>query len=186
MNLFIISGPSGAGEDSVIKKLDKIFGVNVVITTTTRSPRDGESEGNPYYFISSEEFEIGINKGNYLEWAQHYNGQYYGVTKTELTRVQNAGGIGIWKIDYKGVEKAKKLFPEIIAIFLMTPDLATLERRIRGRSNASEQYVQERMAYTKEWLKHIDLYDYTVINSDGALNTAVNEIATIIRSHNDK
>lgn len=185
MNLFIISGPSGAGEDSVIKRLDKIFGTNVVVTTTTRQPRSGESDGHPYYFVSQEVFEAGIEKGDYLEWAQHYNRQYYGVTKKELERVQDADGIGIWKIDYKGVQKAKEIFPDIIAIFLMTPDLATLERRIRGRGNVDEKYVQERMAYTKEWLKHTDLYDHTVINKDGALTAAVNEIATIIRSQND-
>ncbi len=181
--LFIISGPSGAGEDSIIDGLRTTLpSINVAITTTTRAPREGESNGNPYYFIDKTTFQKHIADGDMAEWAQHYNDNYYGVTKTELARIQK-DGIGIWKIDYKGVEHAKKIFPEIVAIFIMAESLDVLERRIRARGNVTEDYVRERMEYSREWLNHTDIYDYTVINHTGKLDVAIDNVAQIIAQH---
>ncbi len=182
-NLFIISGPSGAGEDSIIAGLKKhIPHIHVAITTTTRAPRKGESNGNPYYFIDKDTFRAKINAGAMAEWAQHYNNNYYGVTIDELNRIQR-DGIGIWKIDYKGVIHAKKIFPNIIAIFIMAESLDALEHRIRSRGNVSESYVTERMNYSREWLKHTDIYDYKVINATGKLNDAITNVLRIIKKH---
>ncbi len=181
-NLFIISGPSGAGEDSIIEGLRARMPINVAITTTTRAPREGESDGHPYYFVSREAFRAMINRGELAEWAQHYNDNYYGVTHAELERIC-ADGIGIWKIDYKGVVHAKKMFPGIIAIFIMAESLAALEERIRARGNVSEEYVRERMAYSRQWLQHTDLYDYEVINRTGELDEAIDAVAAIIAKH---
>lgn len=180
-NLFIISGPSGAGEDSIINELEKIFPIERVITTTTRNMRPGESQGNPYWFISKEEFIRRRNNNEFVEWAEQYNGNLYGVTKKEIERVRNSGKIGTWKIEWKGVITAKKLFPETPAIFITVPDLKTLENRIRQRDNVAEEYIKERMEYTKEWLKHEDIYDYKVVNEEGKLNEAIAKVAKIIR-----
>lgn len=181
-NIFILSGPSGAGEDSIISALEKQLPIERVITTTTRAPRPGESQGQPYYFISRKEFENKRQKGELIEHARHYNGQFYGVTREELERVRRSGKIGMWKIEYQGVETAKKMFSKIIAILINAP-LDQLEKRIRRRDNASEEYVRERMGYTKEWLKHKGIYDYEVLNEDGKLNEAVNAVAKIIKSN---
>ena len=180
--LFILSGPSGAGEDSIIEGLKKYFEIERVITTTTRAMRTGDSQGNPYYFISKEEFEQKIASGDFVEYAQEYNDNYYGVTRTELSRVQNSGKIGIWKIEYKGVITAKKMFPEIIAILINVSDLEILAQRIRKRDNADEKYIQERMTYTKEWLQHKDIYDFEVINEEGKLDEAIAKTAQIIQN----
>ena len=180
-NLFIISGPSGAGEDSVIDGLEKVMPIEKVTTTTTRKPRKGESEANPYYFINHEDFEAGIKEGNFVEYAKEYNDNYYGVTKQEIERINSGDKPGIWKIEYKGVKTAKDLFPDITAVFLIAP-LETLERRIRSRSDVSDAYIEERMAYTKEWMKHTDIYDYTVNNVDGKLEESINQIKEIIES----
>ncbi|MEI8343768.1 MAG: hypothetical protein WCF93_02380 [Candidatus Moraniibacteriota bacterium] len=182
-NIFIISGPSGAGEDSIIEGLRSYLSLQRIITTTTRQMRPGEAQGEPYYFISEEEFEAGLKIGNFAEHAKQYNGNFYGVTKSELQRVQNSGKIGLWKIEYKGVISVKKMYPEIISIFLNAPSLEILENRIRRRSNVSNEYVAERMLYTKEWLKHLDIYDYIVINEEGKLIEAVKEVAEIIRKN---
>lgn len=181
-NLFIISGPSGAGEDSIIDGLSKLLPLERAVTTTTRAPRTGESDGHPYYFISPEEFRQKIATDAMAEYAQQYNGNFYGVTKAELARITSAGKIGIWKIDYQGVETAKRLFPGIIAIFVTAP-LEILEQRIRRRDNLTETYVAERMAYTKEWLNHTDIYDYTVENEQGKLDEAIRQVCTIIKKH---
>ncbi|MEA1963375.1 MAG: guanylate kinase [Patescibacteria group bacterium] len=181
-NLFIISGPSGAGEDSVIDGLEKYFPIERVITTTTRKTRQGESQGNPYYFISQEEFQKNIDNNKFFEYAREYNDNYYGVAKKEINRVINSRKTGIWKIEYKGVISAKKLFPGIIAIFLNAP-LKTLEKRIRARGNITDEYVKERLDYTREWLKHKDIYDYEVINKQGKLEETIKKIVDIINKH---
>ncbi len=180
-NVVIISGPSGAGEDSIIGGLSAFTTVNRIITTSTREMRPGESDGSPYYFISAEEFAKKIENNEMIEWARQYNGNYYGVTKSELERVNALPGVGTWKIEYQGVMSAKKLFPEILSIFIMADSLDILASRIRSRGNVTEEFIQERMDYTKEWLKHTDIYDYTVINHQGKLDEAIREIAHILK-----
>jgi len=182
-NIFIISGPSGAGEDSIIKELHKRLNVKTIITTTTRNMRKGESECNPYHFVSMEEFQKMIERDEFVEWAQQYNGQYYGVTKKAFKEATSDNSIGIWKIEYKGVQSAKKIFDNIIAIFIMAESLDVLESRIRSRSDVTEEYIKERMKYTQEWLKHTNIYDYSVINRQNKLSKAVDEIEAIIRRH---
>ncbi|HDH07699.1 MAG TPA: guanylate kinase, partial [Candidatus Moranbacteria bacterium] len=182
-NIFIISGPSGAGEDSIIKGLRKHFPIESVVTTTTRNMRPGESNGNPYWFVLREEFEKRRDNGEFVEWAEQYNSNLYGVTKKEIERIKNSGKVGIWKIDYKGVITAKKVYPEIPAIFITVPSLDILEKRIRNRDYASEEYIKERMEYTREWMKHKDIYDYTIINEEGKLDKAIKEAVEIIKSN---
>ncbi len=182
-NIFIISGPSGVGEDSVINGLAKILPIERIITTTTRAMRSRESQGNPYYFISKDEFKTGIEQNKFFEYAQEYNDNYYGVTFEEINRIKNLSDkIGIWKIEYKGVITAKKLMPEIVAIFLIAP-LKDLEKRIRQRDNITDEYIQERMEYTKEWLKHEDIYDYKVENKEGELKETIQKVAEIIEKN---
>lgn len=181
-NLFIISGPSGAGEDSIINALVSRLPIERVITTTSRPMRNGDSEGNPYYFITEAEFKKKIAAGDFIEYAQQYNDNYYGVTKEEIARVSKSGKIGIWKIEYQGVMTAKKLFPGIIAILLTAP-LEVLENRIRRRDNPDEALLQERMAYTKKWLEHADIYDYKIENEEGKLDKAIEDTIAIIEKH---
>lgn len=181
-NIFIISGPSGAGEDSIIDGLAKLLPIERTITTVTRSPRTGESDGHPYYFVSPEIFRQKVADGEMAEYAQQYNGNSYGVTKKELERISASGKIGVWKIDYQGVETAKRMFPGIIAIFISAP-LEILEQRIRMRDNLTEEYIRERMEYTKEWLNHTDIYDYQVENEQGRLDEAIQKVAAIIKEH---
>lgn len=181
-NIFIISGPSGAGEDSIIDGLGKIFPIERAITTVTRAPRAGESDGHPYYFITLEDFQQKIAHDEMAEYAQQYNGNFYGITKKELGRITASGNIGIWKLDYQGVETAKKMFPEITAIFITAP-LDILEQRIRMRDHLTETYITDRMTYTKEWLNHTDIYDYTVENEQGKLEEAIEQVAAIIKKH---
>ncbi|MGK2848561.1 MAG: guanylate kinase [Minisyncoccota bacterium] len=181
-NIFILSGPSGAGEDSIIDGLANKLPLERIITTVTRAPRDNESEGVPYYFVSSQDFQTKIDRGEMAEYAKQYNDHWYGVTKTELHRIEQSGKIGIWKIDYQGVMTAKGLFPDIIAIFIIAP-LPIMEQRLRTRDHLTEEYIAERMAYTKEWLNHTDIYDYTVENEQGKLNEAIEKVSAIIKQH---
>ncbi len=184
-NLFIISGPSGSGQDSVIEGLKKYFNIERVVTTTTREMRTGEKQGSPYYFISKKEFEKGIKNNLFFEYAQEYNDNFYGVTHKEIQRVQNSNKIGIWKIEYKGVITAKKLIPNIIAILINAP-LDILEQRIKTRNpEYSKEFITERLEYTKEFLKHKDIYDFGVINEQGKLANTIKKVANIIEKHSN-
>ena len=183
-NIFIVSGPSGAGEDSVIEGLRKYFEIERVITTTTRDMRLGESQGKPYYFISRKEFLEKVSANQMAEYAEEHNSNLYGATKEELARVSRSGRVGIWKIEYKGVMTARKKFPEIKSIYIAAPSLEILEQRIRKRDpNVSEEYLEERLAYTKEWMKHEDIYDFKVVNEEGKLNETIEKAANIIRNN---
>lgn len=182
-NVFIISGPSGSGQDSVIERIKGYFPIERVITTTTRQMRSGESQKNPYYFITEEEFLKRISRNDFIEYAKEYNNNYYGVTKEELDRVRNSGKIGIWKMEYQGVITAKKIFPGIITILITASSLDTLEKRIRTRGGMTEEQIKERMEYTEKGLKYNDIYDYTVFNEDGQLDKAVQKTAEIIQRH---
>jgi|AntRauTorcE11897_2_1112592.scaffolds.fasta_scaffold34084_2 guanylate kinase len=179
-NIVIISGPSGAGEDSIINAVLRDLPAEKIITTTTRKMRAEDKEGVTYYFISQEEFKKGIANNEYIEYAKEYNDNYYGVSEKELLRVAKSGKIGIWKIEYKGVITAKKLFPNIKAIFINAP-IEDLKRRIKKRDNLPSSYLEERMAYTKEWLKHRDIYDYEIENSDGNLEKAIEHCESLLK-----
>lgn len=181
-NIFIISGPSGAGEDTVMEKISEIFDAERIINTTSRLIRPGESQGNPYYFISKEEFKRRIAKGEFIESEEHYNGNIYGVLKKELERIINSGKVGLWKVEYKGVISIKKKFPEIKAILLTAP-LDILEKRIRKRDDVSEDFIKNRMEYTKEWMKHTDIYDYVIENEEGKLDETIKKVAGIIKDN---
>tara|TARA_B100000745_G_scaffold191158_1_gene125645 strand:- start:3485 stop:4039 length:555 start_codon:yes stop_codon:yes gene_type:complete len=175
-NIVIISGPSGAGEDSVIDGIAKQTTVNRVVTTTTRSMRSGESEGHPYHFVTEADF----NLEEMVEWAKEYNDNLYGVTVEELERVQQLPGVGVWKLEYKGVMAAREKFPEMVSILITAPE-AVLEDRIRRRDTASDEHIRKRMEYTREWLQHTDIYDYIVENTEGELHKTIEEVMDILR-----
>lgn len=181
-NVFIISGVAGSGKDSVIDGLDKLLPIQRVITTTTRTKRSGESEGHPYYFQSRTKFEEGISAGHFAEYSTNENGELYGVTHAELERIKKTGKITLWRVDWKGVITIKKIYPEILALFISAP-LEILEKRLRTRDiGKDEAYFQERMRYTKEWLKHLDIYDYIIENEQGKLEKTIEQVKEIIES----
>lgn len=180
-NIVIISGPAGSGKDAIIDGLEESLPIERIVTTTTRARREGENDGHPYYFISREQFEKSIVNHDFVEYSINENNAYYGVKKEELERVAHSGRVGVWKIDWKGVIAAKRLFPHIPAIFIEAP-IEILESRLRNRDKkASKKYFEERMSYTREWLKHRDIYDYTIKNEQGKLNEAVQKTREVIK-----
>ncbi|HBO16661.1 MAG: Guanylate kinase [Candidatus Moranbacteria bacterium GW2011_GWE2_35_2-] len=179
-NIFLISGPSGAGEDSILNSIKNRIDFIKPITTTTREPREGEINGKTYYFTTADEFKDGIKNGKFLEWAQADREKFYGVTKKEIARVKKSGKIVLWKVDYKGVLTIKKLLPETISVLITAP-LDILEKRIRTRDNASEEFIRARMEYAKGWLENEDAFDYKIKNEQGKLNEAVEKFVKIIK-----
>jgi len=184
-NVFIISGAAGSGKDSVIDGLQTLFPLERIITSTTRTMRPMEKEGAPYYFLTRQDFERGIASGNFVEYSTNENGELYGVTKSELDRIASKNNIAIWRVDWKGVVTIKKLHPEIPAIYISAP-IEVLETRLRSRDKEkNEAYFQERMEYTREWLKHLDIYDYQVENEEDKLEQTIEQVAHIIKQRSE-
>jgi len=179
--LFIVSGPSGAGEDSIIKGLKEKMPIEVVVTTTTREMRKAESQGNPYYFVSQEDFKKNIENGDFYEWTEEDNNNLYGVTKKEIERVKKIDKIGIWKVDFNGVVNIKKILPEVKAIFIDAPE-KSLRQRLKIRDNADEEFINRRIEYSKGWYKINHLYDFEVLNEDGKLEDSIKKVANFIEN----
>ncbi len=181
-NIFIISGPSGAGEDSVINGLKKIFPIEKIITTTTREMRPEEQEGKDYYFVTKKIFQDKIKNKEFFEWAEEDNGQLYGGTLAEIERVKNSGKIGIWKIDYKGVVAAKKLLPQAISILLYIP-LKTIKKRLENRGVHNKKFINSRLQYAQGWFDNEKIFNYKVENVENKLEETIKKVANIIKKY---
>lgn len=179
--IILISGPSGAGEDSVIEGLQQLFDFNRIVTTVTRKPRAGESEGHPYYFISEEEFKQLIDDDQLIEWAIVYD-DYRGCTKAEIQRLQAMGKPILWKVDWQGVQTIKAQIPDAISIFIAPPSYEALEQRLSKRGIDSEEEIHKREAFTREWLKHKDVYDHIIINEEGKLDRTIQQAREVIQN----
>jgi guanylate kinase len=183
-NIFVIYGPSGSGQDSVIEGVQKKIPIERIVTTVTRPPRPEESQGHPYYFIDRASFEEKIKRGDLLEYVEKYLGVYYGVMTEEVERVAHSGKIGIWKVDFAGARDLKKRFPELTVIFINAP-LDIIETRLRRRTTMTEADLQARLTHIREWLPK-SVYDYKVENEEGKLEQTVEAVCAIIEKHSAK
>ncbi len=167
-NLVIISGPSGAGKDSVIEGIAKQkMPIERVITSTTREIRKGETHGKEYYFISEKEMNNMIENGEMAENARVY-GRLNGVTKKELERVKNLKNkVGIWRIDEQGAIAMKNKYPDILTIAISAPaeDLVT---RVHRRGDTTNS-ISQRMQSKKEWTGSSKTFEYTVQNEENVI-----------------
>jgi guanylate kinase len=182
--IFIVTGTSGAGKDSVIEKLEE-QGLDFVWakTTTTRPRREGETEGNPYHFVTPEKFQEKIKQQELIEYAEVY-GTYYGMERKNIEKYLKSGKTTIVRIDIQGVPTYKKAYPNSVCIFISAPSFDELEERIRTRGKDSEEAIQKRMAVAREEMSDIGtnpLYDFVVVNEKGKLGEAAEKVADIIR-----
>jgi guanylate kinase len=177
---FIISGPSGAGEDSVIEGLEKKIKLKRVVTTVTRSKRPGEKEGYPYHFVTVPEFKKMIAENKFVEWAKVY-GDYRGSTKKEINKIIKKKILALWKIDFQGVKIVKKKIPGVVSVFIYPPSQKVLERRLMKRGQDSPEVIEKRRSFTKKWLGQKKIYDYVVVNRENKLDATINEVLCILK-----
>lgn len=180
-NIFVISGPSGSGQDSVIRGLRKEIDLAKIVTTTTRAMRPEDAEGVSYNFISKEEFEKGIRENKFFEWALEDNGNYYGVPFEKIEEIKQSPKPVIWKVDYKGVMAAKKLLPEAISIFIYIP-FKLIKSRLERRGE-SQETIKSRLEYAKGWYDNEKIFDYKVTNEEGKLDETVKKVLEIIKNN---
>ncbi|MCG3658979.1 guanylate kinase [Aliarcobacter butzleri] len=176
--ILIISGPSGCGKSTLLKEVYKnISDYYFSISTTTREPRVGEVNGVDYFFVSKEEFEEDIKKGNFLEYAKVHD-NYYGTSLKPIIKALNEGKLVIFDIDVQGHHLVRKeMNDSVTSVFITTPSLKVLEERLNNRNSDSLEVIEKRVKNAKKEIEFFDEYDYFIVNDN--LESASNELVSI-------
>ncbi len=178
--LFVISAPSGAGKTSLVSEMlrqDSRLGVSV--SHTTRPMREGEQNGVNYHFVSRDEFEAMIARGDFLEHADVF-GNYYGTSQVWVRETLATGQDVILEIDWQGAKQVRRLIPECVSVFIVPPSAEVLRQRLVGRGTDAADVVERRLAEAEEECRHAVEFDYLVVNDD--FSTALADLLAIVRS----
>ena len=181
--LLVISGFSGAGKGTVVKRLLELHNDYALsISATTRSPREGEQNGREYFFKSTEEFESMIDNSELIEYAK-YVSNYYGTPKAYVEEQLEAGKNVILEIEIQGA-LIKKMYPDAVLLFIMPPSAEELERRLVGRGTEDEATIKARLQRASDEAKGVENYNYIVINDK--VDDCVEAIHSIVNSEKRK
>jgi guanylate kinase len=175
--LLIVSSPSGAGKTTLTNLLrERVEGVVFSVSHTTRKPRQNEKDGREYHFVSPEVFRGMIAEDAFLEWARvHQN--FYGTSRREVERARDSRVL-LFDVDYQGARQIKCTEPDAVTVFIVPPNMATLEKRLRGRASEDEATVQRRFDAAKDEIAHYGLFDYVLVNDK--LETAIQQLIAIL------
>ncbi len=179
-SLIVISGFSGVGKGTVVKRLVSDFGYNISVSATTRSPREGEVDGREYYFMGKSEFENLIDYGGFIEWTQYVE-NYYGTPKKYVEKSLDEGKDIILEIEVMGALNVKRQFPDALLIFISAPSISELRSRLSGRGTESEETIIKRLKKATEEAEDMDKYDYVVVNDD--LEECIRTVDSVIKSY---
>lgn len=183
--LIVLSGFSGSGKGTAMKALLEKYPESYAlsISATTRTPRNGESEGREYFFKTRKVFEEMIKEHQLLEYAE-YVGNYYGTPLTYVEEQMKAGRNVILEIEMQGALKVKKRFPDTLLMFLTPPSVEELVKRLKGRGTEDEATIEARLIQACEEAKVMNQYDYLVVNDD--LDACVENLHDIITSERQR
>ncbi|MBP5699178.1 MAG: guanylate kinase [Alphaproteobacteria bacterium] len=178
--MFVFSGPSGGGKSSVIKRvLQEVKDIKISISVTTRDKREGEVEGEDYYFVSDKKFKQMIKDDAFYEYVDSDFGSNYGTPKEPINKMLAAGQDVILDLDYPGVQQLRSLAGDRVkAIFLMPPSLKILRERLVNRGTDSAEVIERRMSMAEKRINESVFYDYVVVND--ILDNAVEEVKAIV------
>lgn len=178
--LVVISSPSGAGKNSIIRRLLEIFPNSArFVTTTTRSLRPGEQEGKDYFFVSKEHFESMIQEDKFIE-HNIYADEYYGSEKEKLSRVLEKYDFVFVAMDVNGKHALDAQYIPHLAIFLLPEDMSVLEERIQVRGGVDAQEIEKRLQTARLEVQDAGSYDAQVVNPEGKMEEAVQKIVQIL------
>ena len=179
--LVVVSGPSGAGKTSVMHRVVQTCALPLVrsVSATTRPPRDGETDGIDYHFLSDAEFQLRRKRGDFLECFQVFTqGHWYGTLASEVTTGLTEGKWVVLEIDVQGAQAVMRRFPNAITIFLRPSTREEIERRLRGRGTETEEAIERRLARADRELAVAHLYQHQVINDN--MDQAVRNVCNIL------
>ena len=178
--LVVISGPSGAGKDSVLARMKNAsHPYHYAVTATTRPRREHESNGRDYIFVSKEEFRRMIADDELLEWADVY-GELYGVPKAQVTEAHARGEDAIVKVDVQGAATIRRLAPDAVLVFIAPPSIEELARRLRSRMTESRESLETRLGMAEKEMADAAWFDHVVVNETGELDGTVSAVVEII------
>ena len=177
--MLVLSSPSGAGKTSICKKLlQQDTGIVLSVSATTRKRRPGEVEGKDYQFLSIQEFESGINKSQFLEYAKVF-GNYYGTPAQLVERTLKSGVDVLFDIDWQGTQQLKaRARQDLVSVFILPPSIKELEKRLFKRAQDTSEVVANRMSKSAGEMSHYPEYDYVIINHD--LDKSVQQVQSIL------
>jgi guanylate kinase len=175
--VLIVSGPSGSGKSTLVQKILELPGTMLSVSCTTRAPRKTEADGKWYNFISEADFQGKVGRGEFLEYAQVFGKNWYGTPRISLDLAVAEKKDLVLEIDVQGALQAKQKLPGSVAIFVMPPSCADLERRIRERGQDSEDEIQRRLERARQEMLNYSSYDFAIINDD--LERAGKEVQAI-------
>ena len=164
--LIVVSGPSGAGKDTLIQAaLEALPELALIASATTRCPREGEVDGKDHVFLSRTEFERWIEEDRFLEWAE-YSGNLYGTPKQSVEELLDSGRSVILRIELQGARQVKERRPDAVMVFVRAPSLEETRRRLEGRATETSESLESRMATAIKEVAARDEFDYEVVNGD--------------------
>ncbi len=180
--VIILVAPSGSGKTTIAKRLLKDYPeIRFSVSATTRKPREYETDGEDYFFLSREEFNRKIERKEFLEWEEFYNGHRYGTLRSEVDKLLESGYFPLLDIEVKGALNVKRIYgSDSIAIFIRPPSLEVLKQRLEDRGTENSQSLATRLERAEKELMYANKFDFTVINDD--LDTAYGQIRTIIEN----
>ena len=165
--MLVLSSPSGAGKTTLARRLlTSDVAIRMSVSVTTRPPRNGEVSGVDYSFIDSKQFEQLKRRDELLEWAEVF-GNFYGTPKRPVTEALDTGKDVLFDVDWQGARQIKEKLPDdVVRVFILPPDVQSLERRLRERNLDSDAAVERRMSAAAAEIEHWREYDYVVVNAD--------------------
>ena len=186
--LIIISAPSGAGKTTIVKHLlDSGLNLSFSISVATRPKRGAEQHGIDYFFISAEEFRKLIDNNDLVEWEEVYKDLYYGTLKSELERIWNAGNHVVFDVDAVGGLNLKNIFrADALAIFIMPPSMAELEKRLHSRGSDAKDKIKIRLNKAAEEILLAEKFDRIIVNDnlEKAKSETFNLVSDFINKNN--
>lgn len=180
--LFVVSGPSGAGKDTLVDALrERLPRLRYSVSATTRAPRPGEEHGKHYFFLAREEFERLRERGGFLEWRE-YNGNLYGTPRDYVERTLTEGYDLIMKPEVNGARAIKHAFGEAVMIFLAPDRFSNLRTRLLARRTETTEEIARRLEIAHEEFKFVREFDYIVINAEERSDEAVRDLQAILQA----
>jgi guanylate kinase len=181
--VFVITGPSGVGKGTLIRGLmERVPGLELSISATTRAPRPGEHDGVDYHFLTREEFNGKVKDGAFVEHAD-YAGRSYGTLRSELDRRVRAGAPVVLEIEVQGARQVRAAMPEAVQVFIAPPSLAALRTRLIGRGTDDQAEVERRLAVAEQELTAQPEFAHVVTND--RLDDALERLSTIVTAELD-
>ena len=184
--LIVVSGPSGAGKDTVVQRMqERGLPFHFVVTATTRAERPGETHGKDYWFVSTEEFARMIEHNELIEYAIVY-GDYKGIPREQVHAALASGQDVVMRLDVQGAETIRRLVPDALLIFITTESEEELVSRLHGRDTETADSLAIRIATARKELKRVQAFDYVIVNHDFRLDDAVDTIRAIIKAEHHR